>query len=147
MFNLKTPHLALLLGLIAPVSSFASEHYCIAVNGGFGGGGTSYIGIGFAVPSDGKCTPWSGFTKTADTVILTTTGTGCLSSDGKALTVSVSNADPEFIGANALVSDYIVLRRGNSKEKFSGEDQGYFGGAAEPESCSSSLLSLPSTHN
>jgi hypothetical protein len=147
MFRFKTTHLVLLLGLIAPVSSFASEHYCIAVNGGFGSGGTTFIGIGFAVPSEGKCTPWSGFTKTASTVILTTAGTGCLSSDGKALTVSVSSADPDFIGSNAIVSDYIRLARGNSKEKFSGNDQGYFGGSAEPESCSSSLLSLPSTHD
>jgi hypothetical protein len=137
--------LFLLLVLIAPVSSFASEHYCIAVNGGFGSGGTTFIGIGFAVPSDGKCTPWSGFTKTASTVILTTAGTGCLSSDGKALTVSVSNADPAFF-ANPQ-ADYIHLTRENSKEKFSGEDQGYFGGSAEPESCSSNLLTLPSTHD
>jgi hypothetical protein len=48
MFRFKTTHLFLLLGLIAPVSSFASEHYGIAVNGGFGGGGTTSIGIGFA---------------------------------------------------------------------------------------------------
>jgi len=87
--------LSLLLGLIAPVYGFAAEaHYCIAVNGGFGHGGTTYVGLGFTVPAEGNCTPWSGFTKTASTVILTTTGTGCLSSDGKALTVSVSSADP-----------------------------------------------------
>jgi hypothetical protein len=147
MFRFKTSHLFLLLGLIAPVSSFASEHYCIAVDGGFGHGGTTFIGIGFAVPGEGKCTPWSGFTKTATTVILTTAGTGCLSSDGKALTVSVSSADPEFFGSNTLGSDYIQLSRGNSKEAFSGEDFGAFSGSAEPETCSSSLLSLPSTHD
>jgi hypothetical protein len=96
MFTIKKSHLFLLLGLIAPVNSFASEHYCIAVDGGFGHGGTTFIGSGFAVPGEGNCTPWSGFTKTASTVILTTTGTGCLSSDGKALTVSVSSADPLF---------------------------------------------------
>jgi hypothetical protein len=147
MFNFKTRHLLLLLGLIAPVQSFASEHYCIAVDGGFGNGGTTFVGIGFAVPSEGKCTPWLGFTKTASTIILTTSGTGCLSSDGKALTVSVSSADPDFVGAGTVEADYIQLTRGDSKEAFKGEDQGFFTGSAEPETCSSSLLSLPSTHD
>jgi hypothetical protein len=145
MFSFKTSHLVLLLGLIAPVHSFASEHYCIAVDGGFGGGGTTFIGIGFAVPSEGKCTPWSGFTKTASTVVLTTTGTGCLSSDGKALTVSVSSADPSFFAQPQ--ADFIQLSRGDSKEPFSGEDTGAFSGTAEPVTCSSSLLHLPSTHD
>jgi hypothetical protein len=147
MFNFKTPHLFLLLGLIAPVQSFASEHYCIAVDGGFGHGGTTFIGSGFAVPSEGTCKPWSGFTKTASTVILTTAGTGCLSSDGKELTVSVSSADPSYLGSGSIGSDYIQLSRGDSKEAFRGEDFGAFGGSAEPVTCSSSLLSLPSFHD
>jgi hypothetical protein len=146
MFRFTKSHLCLLLGLIAPVSSFASEHYCIAVGGGFGHGGTTFIGTGFAVPSEGKCTPWSGFTKTESSVILTATGTGCLSSDGKALTVSVSSADPAFLGLQPG-TDYIQLSRGDSKEAFSGEDTGAFAGSAEPETCSSSLLNLPSTHD
>jgi hypothetical protein len=145
MFRFKTPHLFLLLGLIAPVNSFAEAHYCIASDGGFGHGGTTYIGEGFALPAEGNCTPWVGFTKTASTVILTTTGTGCLSSDGKALTVSVSNADPAFF-ANPQ-ADYIELTRGDSKEPFRGEDTGAFGGSAEPVTCTSSLLHLPSTHD
>jgi hypothetical protein len=145
MFRFKTPHLFLLLGLIAPVNSFAEAHYCIASDGGFGHGGTTYIGEGFALPAEGNCTPWVGFTKTASTVILTTTGTGCLSSDGKALTVSVSNADPAFF-ANPQ-ADYIELTRGDSKEPFRGEDTGAFGGSADPVTCTSSLLHLPSTHD
>src|SRR5580692_12147405 len=139
MFRFKTPHLFLLLGLIAPVYSYAAN-YCIAVNGGFGGGGTSFMGINFALPDDGKCEPWSGFTKTASTVILTTTGTGCLSSDGKVLTVSVSSADPDYLGAGNLGSDYIQLSRKESKGSFtSGTDFGEFGGSAEAVTCTSSL--------
>jgi hypothetical protein len=38
-----------LVGLIAPV--YASSNYCIAVCGGFGSGGTTFIGRDFAVPS------------------------------------------------------------------------------------------------
>jgi hypothetical protein len=98
----------LLLGLIAPVYSYAAN-YCIAVSGGFGSGGTSFIGIGFALPAPGSYIPWSGFTKTGSTVILTTTGTGCVSSNGNILTVSVFNTDPESLGAGQLASDYIQL--------------------------------------
>lgn len=109
MFRFKTRHLFLLLGMTAPVYSFASN-YCIAVGGGFGSGGSTFIGSGFAVPAAGACTQWSGFTKTASSVILMTHGNGCLSSDGKILTVSVSSADPSFLGSGQISSDYIHHR-------------------------------------
>jgi hypothetical protein len=147
MLNIKTSHLFLLLGLIAPVQSFASEHYCIAVDGRFGEGGTTFVGSGFAVPGEGKCTPWAGFTKTAATVVLMTSGVGCLSSDDKTLTVSVLSTDPSFLGAGAVVPDYIQMMRGNSKESFKGADTGQFAGGAEPVTCSSAVLSLPSFHD
>jgi hypothetical protein len=150
MFRFKKSHLFLLLGLIAPSSVFATEHYCIAVNGGFGNGGTTFIGTGFAVPAEGQCIPWSGFTKTASTVILTTTGTGCLSSNGEALTLSLISASPTFLGtgANNLGTDYIELSRSSSTGPFSGQDYGpFFGGNAEPVTCTSSLLHLPSSHD
>src|SRR5580693_2169175 len=70
--------------------------FCIAVNGGFGSGGTTFVEPGFTVPAANKCTQWSGFTKTASTVILNTSGAACLSSTGKTLTVSVFSADPSF---------------------------------------------------
>ena len=144
MFRLK-PQLSLLLALLIPVSGFAASNVCIATNGGFGHGGTTFVGPGFAVPLGGKCAPWNGFTKTASTVILTTYGTGCLSSDGTALTVAVSSADPEFLGAGSIGSDYIALTKSNGK--FTGTDQGAFGGDAKVVSCTSSLLHLPATHD
>jgi hypothetical protein len=147
MFRLKTPHLFLLLGLIAPVSGFAASNYCIAVDNGFGHGGTTFIGKNFYVPSDGNCIPWTGFTKTASTVVLTTFGTGCLSSNGLTLTVSVSSADPDYLGGGNLGSDYIQLTRKSTSASFSGEDVGAFGGSAKPTTCTSSLLSLPATHD
>jgi hypothetical protein len=100
--RLNTKLLACALAAAITGAVHASEaNYCIAANGGFNGdgGGTSFIGKGFTVPAAGNCKPWSGFTKTASTVVLTTTGTGCHSSDGKVLTVSVSSADPDFFGA------------------------------------------------
>jgi hypothetical protein len=147
MFRFKIPQLLLfpLLGLI-PTHSFAAD-YCIAVAGGFGHGGTTFIGTNFAVPGAGRCIPWSGFTKTASTVILTATGTGCLSSDAKVLTVSVFDADPLFLGANQSAADYIRMSRSSTTAKFNGQDSGQFAGSATPVTCTSALLNLPGTHD
>ncbi len=150
--RLTTKLLACALAAVITGAVHASEaNYCIAANGGFNGdgGGTSFIGKGFTVPAAGNCKPWSGFTKTASTVVLTTTGTGCLSSDGKVLTVSVSSADPDFFGALTPGSDYITFCPAGVKGcPISGTDQGAlgFGGPAAEETCTSTLLVLPSTH-
>jgi len=149
MFRFKRPHLLLLLGLIAPVYSYAAN-YCIAVGGGFGAGGTSYIGINFALPAAGTCTPWSGFTKTASSVILITSGTACTSTTGGVLTVSVSSADPMYAGAGAIDSDYIQLCKngGTGCAVGAGSDQGPLGGStAAAETCTPGLLKLPPTHD
>ena len=145
MFRFKTSHLLLfpLLGMI-PTHSFAAA-FCIAVSGGFGHGGTTFIGTGFAVPAAGSCTHWSGFTKTASTEVLTATGTGCLSSDGTVLTVSAMNAGPLFFGPGQVRADYIRLVRTSTTAKFSGQDVGNFGGSAAPVTCTSTLLHLPDT--
>ncbi len=150
MFRFKTSHLLLLplLGLIPAQGFAAAAPFCIAVNNGFGHGGTTFIGTGFVLAAEGNCTPWSGFTKTASTVILTTTGTQCLSSDGKVLTISVINADPSFFGAGQDKGDYIQLSRPATNDKFGrGEDSGAFGGSAVPVTCTSTLLHLPDTHD
>jgi hypothetical protein len=144
--------LAVLSILLVPVSSFATTAaeapYCIAVSGGFGNGGTTFVARNFSLPEASKCSPWTGYTKTADTVILMTGGTACLSSDSKALTVSVSSADPAFLGTNQPPAvDYIQLSRDSATDPFAGQDAGYFTGSAAPVTCSSDLLSLPSTHD
>jgi hypothetical protein len=143
--------LVVLSVLLAPVYSFAAgpEPYCIAVNGGFGtSGGTTFVARNFTLPDASKCTPWSGYTKTGATVILTTGGTSCLSNDSKALTVSLSSADPDYFGGGgALGVDYIQLSRAAATEPFTGQDSGYFTGSAEPVSCTSDLLTLPSSHD
>ena len=143
--------LVVLSVLLAPIHSFAAgpQPYCIAVNGGFGtSGGTTFVARNFTLPTEGKCNPWSGYTKTGATVILTTSGTSCLSSDSKALTVSLSSADPDYFGGGgALGVDYIQLSREAATEPFTGQDSGYFAGSAEPVSCTSDLLTLPSYHD
>jgi hypothetical protein len=65
LFRFKAAHLFLLLRLVGPMRSFASELYCPSVNGGFGTSGTTFVGSGSAVPEQGKYTPWSGPTKAA----------------------------------------------------------------------------------
>jgi hypothetical protein len=147
--DFKVPYLFLLLGLMAPVHGFAAEPYCIAVGGGFGSGGTTFVARNFSLPGDGKCSPWSGYTKTGATVILMTSGTSCLSSDNTVLTVSVSSADPAWLGlGRPPVSDYIQLSRVNSTDSFRGEDIGQFAlpGSSQTVTCTSDLLDLPSSH-
>ena len=135
---------------LSAVHGFAAEApYCIAVNGGFVGPatGTTFVARNYSQPAEGKCTPWTGYTKTLDTVILTTSGTSCLSSDGKALTVSVSSTDPSYFPVGQLTADYIQLSRESATDSFSGQDYGAFAGNAEPVSCTSDLLTLPSSHD
>jgi len=132
----------------APSQTFpGGAPFCIATAGGFGNGGTTFVAPGFTMPAENQCTPWSGFTKTASTVILTTSGAACLSTTGKTLTVSVSSADPAFLGTNPA-SDYIQLTRASSTGLFTGgTDQGEFAGSADQVTCTSGLLSLPDIHD
>jgi hypothetical protein len=133
----------------APGQTFpGGGSFCIATAGGFGNGGTTFVAPALAVPAQNKCTSWSGFTKTASTVILNTSGAACLSTTGKTLTVSVSSLDPEFLGTTNPGLDYIQLTRASSTGSFSGgTDQGQFAGSADQVTCTSSLLTLPDSHD
>src|SRR5262245_40351825 len=70
--------------------------FCVAVNGGFGAGGTTFVGKRFTAPLSGKCKPWAGIMFTATTVVGTSTGTACLSNDSKLLTMTLQTTAPEF---------------------------------------------------
>jgi hypothetical protein len=133
--------------IFAPGQTFpGGGSFCIAADGGFGGDGATFVEPSFTVPGENKCTPWSGFTKTATTVILNTSGAACLSTTGKTLTLSVSSADPSFF--TNPVSDYIQLTRTSSTGTFTGgTDQGQFAGSADQITCTSSLLTLPDSHD
>jgi hypothetical protein len=125
----------------------ASTNFCIATAGGFGKGGTTFVAPIFTVPARNKCTAWSGWTKTASTVILNTSGAACVSGSGKTMTVSVFSADPAFFG-NTAPTDYIRLTRASGSGSFTGgTDTGAFGGTAAQITCTSSLLSLPDSHD
>jgi hypothetical protein len=147
MARFKAPCATLALALIAPIPSQAAN-FCIAVGGGFGKGGTSFIAPSFTVPAKNACAAWSGFTKTGSTVVGIANGTGCMSSNGKVLQFSIFNTDPSFFGANTAVSDQIVLcPTGTSSCPVTGEDTGYFSGGAAQQTCSTSLLTLPQSHD
>jgi hypothetical protein len=133
----------------AALAQNVASNFCVAVNGGFGSGGTSYIAPAFTLPAKNNCAAWSGFTKTASTVIAISTGTGCLASDGRVLTLSIFNTDPEFFGAGKAVADQIQLcPKGVTGCPITGQDVGNFGpGLAVQQTCTASLLTLPPTHD
>jgi hypothetical protein len=122
--HLTTAVLSCAVASLAAGVAYAEANYCVAVSGGFGSGGTTFIGKGFSVPAAGNCTPWSGFTKTAST-------------------------DPSWFGAGGSGSDYIQFcPKGVSGCPLgSGEDLGAFTGTAAPETCTTSLENLPAIHD
>jgi hypothetical protein len=64
------------------------------------------------------------------------------------LTVSVINSDPSYFGSDSLHSDYITLSRSGTTGSFGGgSDFGVFGGNADSVTCTSTLLTLPGSHD
>ncbi|NOT54569.1 MAG: hypothetical protein HOP18_08195 [Deltaproteobacteria bacterium] len=122
--------------------------FCVAVSGGFGGGGTSFVGKGFTPPFAGRCKPWSGIMKTATTVVGTSTGAACLSTDSRLLTITVQTTAPEFLGNDVIAADHIELCpvAGNCPIG-SGIDRGRFGGPAAQITCTPALVTIPSVHD
>jgi hypothetical protein len=147
-FHTLTSVATVSLGVVLSGAALA-QNFCVAVNGGFGSGGTSYIAPAFTLPARNNCAAWSGFTKTATTVIAISTGTGCLASDGRVLTLSIFNTDPTFFGEGKAVADQIQLcPNGVTGCPITGQDVGNFGpGLAVQQTCTASLLTLPPTHD
>ena len=114
------------------------------MNGGFGNGGTTFVGKGFAVPAAGACKVWTGYLKTASSVIAHSTGSGCLSSDGIVLTLSILSTDPSFLGSGETASDHIRICPGGSAGCPTGVGVGTacgtFGGNAAKTACTTALL-------
>jgi hypothetical protein len=149
MIRFKPRHAMLMLGLIAPLCSQAAD-YCIATNGGFGHGGSTFIGKNFALPAAGLCAPWAGFTKTASSVIAISTGTGCRSSDGKSLELTISSTDPSFLGSGVIGSDHIKFCPGGATTCPFGGGTGtgtFSNGSAKAQACTTTLVKLPALHD
>lgn len=123
---------------------------CIDLAGGASRGGGTYVAQGLALPANGTCKPWSGFMKTGSDVVGTTSGTACTSSDGRTMTASLATTNPSFFGPGSVVSDHIRLcptgtcATGVSSAAVSS----YFGQVpAARVTCTTSMLTLPATHN
>jgi len=148
MIRSKHTYLALIAGIIAPLCSHAD--YCIAVNNGFGQGGTTFVGKGFSLPAAGACQRWVGFAKTATSVVAISSGTGCRSSDGKVLELSISSSDPAYLGSGVISSDHIrFCPGGTSTCPFGGGTAvgNLSNGSAKAQTCTSALLRLPAIHD
>lgn len=131
--------------VLAPFVTNAAS-FCVASAGGFGSGGATFINPTFVPPGSNKCKAWSGFTKTASTVVMFSSGVACMAAGDKVLTITVTSADPSFF--SDPVSDQIVLcPTGTTSCPVTGQDQGNFGGTATEVTCTTSLLNLPATHD
>jgi hypothetical protein len=133
------------------VSFNAWADYCIAVNGGWGNGGTTFVGVNFSSPAAGACKPWSGIFKTATSVVGTSVGTACLSDDGKLFTVSLQSTAPEWLGVGVTATDHIELCPLASTQgcpAHAGQsDRGTFSGPAVKRACNAATSQIPSSHD
>lgn len=124
------------------------QDFCVAVNGGFGSGGTTFVGKGFTTPFPGRCKPWAGIMKTATTVVGTSTGAACLSNDRRLLTITLQTTAPEFLSNPPHATDHIELCPvANDCPIGTGLDRGTFGGPAAQIACTAALVTIPSEHD
>ncbi|WP_139306240.1 hypothetical protein [Methylomonas sp. LWB] len=145
----------LIVGLVMVGLSFtatqahAASNACIAVNGGFGNGGTTFVGKGFSLPGNGSCGTWSGVVKTGSSVVLTSSGSACTSSDGVILTLTMHSTDPAYFGngETAAVDHIQLCLKGTTNCPYGQYSHGYFSGPVERINCTTDLITIPSTHD
>jgi hypothetical protein len=149
MTRFKLSHLMLSLGLLAPLCSNAAD-YCVATNGGFGNGGSSFVGKDFVLPAAGKCVKWSGYVKTASTVVAISAGTGCRSTNGKVFELTVFSTAPSYLGSGVVGSDHIKFCPAGSATCPFGGGTGvgtFSNGVAKAQTCTTALSTIPATHD
>src|SRR5215207_2078925 len=124
-----------------------TQDFCVAVNGGFGSGGTTFVGKGFIAPANGRCNSWAGIMRTTTTVVGTSTGAACMSNDGKLLTLTLQTTAPEFLGIGTTATDHIELCPAAATlgcPAHAGQsDRGTFGGPAAQVTCSAAVGTIP----
>jgi hypothetical protein len=126
------------------------QDFCVAVGGGFGGGGETFVGKEFITPGAGQCKPWAGIVKAGSTVVLTSTGAACLSDDALLLTLTLHSQDTDFLGPGAESIDLIQLcPKGATGCPVAQQDisSSFFTGTAAIVGCTASLSSIPSSHD
>jgi hypothetical protein len=148
MLRFKPSHAALMLGLIVPLCAHSAD-FCIKVNGGFGNGGTSFVGKGFTLPVANACKPWSGFVKTGTNVIIMSTGSACRSSDGKVLELTVQSTNPSFLGTGVTSADHIKFCPTASGCSIGNPFAvgNLSGGVPSTQTCTTNIVKFPAVHN
>ena len=125
-----------------------NQDYCIAVNGGWPGGGVTFVGKNFVAPASGTCKPWTGMMKAATTVVGTSAGGACMSNDGKLLTVTLQTTAPNWFGTGNTGSDHIELCPSSSPGCSGlGVDRGTNSGPAATVACTAAMSNIPSVHD
>jgi hypothetical protein len=128
-----------------------NQDLCIAVNGGWGSGGVTFVGKNVSFPANGTCKPWIGMMKAASTVVGTSSGAVCKSNDGKLLTVSLQTTAPEWQGPSVIASDHIELCPLASTQgcpAHAGQfDRGTNAGPAAQIACTAAMSTIPSSHD
>jgi hypothetical protein len=72
---------------VLPAACFGKD-YCLTASGG-----GALVGRGFKVPGKGSCNAWIGFANTMD-ANPPSSGTGCTSSDGTTLNLTITSSEP-----------------------------------------------------
>jgi hypothetical protein len=164
MKGFNTFVLVLLIGASTPAFATPIPNYCVAVNGGWNSGdpnGVTFVGKAIEFPPKNSCRPWGGIVRTAVSVVGTSHGTICRSSDGKLVTISLTSTLPEWlgIGRDHVAIDHIELcplgtsgdlcppQQGQSDRGDLGPPTGgSTGSPAKRINCNPSITTIPSDH-
>jgi hypothetical protein len=135
------------------------QDYCINVNGGWNPnnpGGVTFVAKNFVYPPKGACRSWTGIVRASISVVGTTTGTACLSDDGKRFTAALRTSAVDWAGVDAVSDTIDLCPTGTCPPKTGGgtiseRDLGYFSGGMEGPaahvSCTAAMTSIPSEHD
>jgi hypothetical protein len=83
--------LGLAILFVLPAACFGKD-YCLTASAG-----GALVGRGFKVPGKGSCNAWIGFANTED-ANPPSSGTGCTSSDGTTLNLTITSTAPQNAG-------------------------------------------------
>jgi|SRR5208282_1369066 len=73
-----------------------AKNYCV---GGFPNANYILVGLGFTVPAKGTCAAWTGFNKEGN---FPTAGTGCTSSNGSNLSLTLTTGSKSFVEIDVI---------------------------------------------
>jgi hypothetical protein len=121
-----------------------AKNYCI---GGFANSTYILVGIGFTLPAKGTCKTWTGLT-TQNDFNSPSAGTGCTSSDGTELSLTITTSVPQNAGHIEIDSITLSLPKQigdtNSTNIKGGVVTSFFGSGITGGPCTATLK-IPAT--